>query len=169
MTVVVERPPGDVDALPVPIDDLLTRPYWAAAREHVLRLPRCSSCGRFIEPWLPVCPSCVSSERTWENVSGTGTVWTFCVTWGDFVPGFETPYVVAEIALDDVPDFRLVANVLQIDPADVTIDMPVEVAFEPRGGGWVIPQFIPVSLPSFGPSSEVPRSEAHAAARLRPL
>jgi uncharacterized OB-fold protein len=61
------------------------------------------------------------------------------------VRGFEPPYAVAQVALDEQPDLRMIANVLECDPSDVRIGMPVEVIFEDLTLECVLPQFRPVA------------------------
>ena len=43
---------------PLPYPDHLTGPYWAAAREGVLSLPRCEDCGEAHFYPRPACPFC---------------------------------------------------------------------------------------------------------------
>jgi len=50
--------------------------------------------------------------------------------------------VVAVIALEE--GTRLISNVIDIDPGDVTIGMPVEVRFVKVDGELVLPLFAPV-------------------------
>lgn len=126
---------------PLPIPDPQTEPFWAAARSRELRLPRCPVGHRFVAPWLPCCPDCLRSDLRWEVVSGTGTVWSHCVMWDDYVAGFQAPYVVAEIAIAEQPDVLLSANILGSPPEAVEIGAPVRVVFEERDQGFVVPQF----------------------------
>ena len=56
-------------------------------------------------------------------------------------PFIEGRYIVALIQLEE--GVRIVSNLLNIDPDDVTIGMPVEVAFETFDGDVVLHQFRP--------------------------
>ena len=60
----------------VPVPDELSAPYWAAAADHQLKLPRCSRCGEFSMPPDITCPSCHALEPNYayEKVSGRGRV-----------------------------------------------------------------------------------------------
>jgi uncharacterized OB-fold protein len=55
-------------------------------------------------------------------------------------PGFEAPYVIAEVELEEGP--RLLSNLVGIepDPDQLELDLPLEVTFEPFDG---------VTLPMF--------------------
>jgi uncharacterized OB-fold protein len=65
-----------------------------------------------------------------EPVSGKATVAALTVNRQNWIPGFEPPYVVAIVELDDEPDVRLITNVVGVPVEDVRVDMPVEVFFE---------------------------------------
>lgn len=126
---------------PAPIPDMQTQPYWDGAAAGQLRLPWCADCARFAQPWMPGCPGCLRADLRWSAVSGRGTVWSLCVMWGDFVPGFSPPYPVAEIALDEQPDLLIVSNIVGDRAEEAAIGMPVQVAFERREDGTTLPQF----------------------------
>jgi uncharacterized OB-fold protein len=49
--------------------------------------------------------------------------------------------VPAVLDLPDAPGARLVSNIVDIAPADVTIGMPVHVDFSPIADGWLLPVF----------------------------
>ena len=127
----------------VPHPDLDTAPYWDAAREHKLKIPKCSQCGTFVFPPRPVCPTCHGDSLKWTEVSGRGAVYTFTITHDKFVAGFEPPYVVAQVELEEQPGLRLQTNILECEVPDVHIGMPVEVTFEDRPENVSIPQFRP--------------------------
>jgi uncharacterized OB-fold protein len=63
-------------------------------------------------------------------VSGKATVAAFTVNRQKWIPGFEPPYVVAMVELDDEPDVRLITNVVGVAIEDVRVGMAVEVFFE---------------------------------------
>jgi uncharacterized OB-fold protein len=65
-----------------------------------------------------------------EAVSGRATVAAFTINRQNWIPGFEPPYVVATVELEDEPDVRLISNVVGIPVDDVRVGMPVEVFFE---------------------------------------
>ena len=90
-----------------------------------------------------MCPYCQSLE--WETVtsSGKGEVFSFIIPHYPQVPFFEYPYVVAVIALQE--GTRLISNVIDIDPGDVTIGMPVEVKFVAVDDELMLPLFAPAA------------------------
>src|SRR5205085_3839396 len=106
-----------------------------------LLIQRCASCGTLRHPPRPACPSCRSLEWGTQRSSGRGSVHSYVVHHHPPVPGFEPPYVVAVIELEE--GTRLVSNVIAVDPADVKIGMPVEVAFEAVDDELTLPLFRP--------------------------
>ncbi len=136
--------------VPYPIACALTRPYWDAAREHRLVLQRCSACLEYQHPPAEACRACTSTAVAWVEVSGRGTVFSFIVDHRNEVPGHDGRYVVAFITPEEAGEgkVRLATNVIDCDPASVTIGMPVVACFVELKPGIVLPQFRPALQPS---------------------
>ena len=128
---------------PVPVPDAETQPYWDAASQHSLKIPHCDSCGEYVFPPRPGCPGCLGSPLEWVEVSGRGTLYSFAVMHESYMRGFEPPYLIAQVELEEQPGLRLTANLVGCDPAGAVIGMPVSVTFEDRGAGISVPQFQP--------------------------
>lgn len=129
-----------MSAGPVPTPTAVTAPYWEAAREGRLVLPRCGVCSRVHHPPRAWCPHCWATELDWVEVSGAGVVVTFSVVHQPPSPTFEVPYVLAVVELAEGP--QMMADVVGCRPQDVYVGLPVRVTFEPRGDV-VLPQFRP--------------------------
>jgi len=122
-------PPGSLAQLS---PDAWTEPFWLAAAEHRLTVPRCRACGTYRMPPGPFCPACRSQDVELVDVSGLGTVYSYTVARHALIPelaGF-VPYVVAVIELDGAPGVRVVANVVDTPVAAVRIGLRVEVVWE---------------------------------------
>ena len=115
--------------------------FWEGVDRGELLIQRCTSCGRLRHPPRPMCPNCQSLEWGTVASSGRGEVYSFIVPHHPQVPMFEYPYVVAVIALEE--GTRLISNVIDIDPADVQIGMPVEVRFVAVDDELTLPLFAP--------------------------
>ncbi len=123
--------------------DAYTEPFWQAAKEDRLVAPKCAACGHFRLPPTPFCPECRSTEVSWTELSGRAEVFSFSVVRG--VPGLpDITLVAAVLDLPDAPGARLVGNVVDVDPDEVRIGLPVTVQFAPISDGWKVPQFRPV-------------------------
>jgi len=103
--------------------------FWTSGADGLLRLLRCNACHFYIHPPGPVCPRCLSRDIAPTVVSGRGHVETFTVNYHQWIPGSDV-YIIAWVSLDEQPDVRLTTNLIDIEPDDVRIGMPVEVVFE---------------------------------------
>jgi hypothetical protein len=128
---------------PVPRPAPESEPYWAAVRDHKLKLQKCGACGEFWFPPSNRCPHCLDAVHSWEEVSGTGRVFSFVTYQRLYHKGWEgeLPYVVAVIALDEGP--RILSALTGIDAADVKCDMAVKVVFEDITADATLPKFTP--------------------------
>ena len=112
-----------------PYVDEGNRGFWESLKKHVLSIQRCQNCGFRAHPPRPMCPRCLSSDMGWEAVTGRGVVHT----WVTFVydragyPGIKCPYAVCVVELQE--GVRILSNIVEMDPADIYIGMPVEAVF----------------------------------------
>jgi uncharacterized OB-fold protein len=117
-------------------------PFWTAGERGELVFWRCQDCGYWIHPPSPVCPTCLSRDIAVEATSGRGVVHSFTINEQNWNPTMPPPYVIALVELDAQPGLRLMTNIVNCDPADVTYEMPVRVVFEQHDDTW-IPLFEP--------------------------
>ena len=113
---------------------------WA---RNELLIQRCEGCGRLRHPPQPRCASCRSPEWTAVRASGRGQLFSYIVSHHPPVDGFEAPFVVALVELDE--GTRLVSNVIGVVPEDVYIGMPLELEFVRVDPDMTLPQFVPAS------------------------
>src|SRR5687768_7857214 len=116
--------------------------FWTSGADGVLRVQACNDCRTLVHPPVPICPACRS--RSWEPtpVSGHATVIGSTVNHHRWLPGFDPPYVIALVAIDESADVRLTTNIVGCDPDDVHIGMRVRVTFEQVDDVW-LPLFEP--------------------------
>jgi uncharacterized OB-fold protein len=128
---------------PIPVPDAATAPYWSAANEGRIVLPRCAECGRFHFYPRALCPFCSSDKLDWTQCSGRGTVYSFTVVHRAPSPAFaaEVPYVVAIVELDEGP--HLMTNVTGCAPDAVRIGMKVSAGFRRVADDTQLPVFEP--------------------------
>jgi len=136
------------DAMPSPAANAETAGWWEACAEHRLVVQRCIACGTTRHPPGPVCPSCRSLDWRWQELPGTGTVYTFTVVRQAFLPALAdtVPYVVAAVEPDGAGGQRMVSNIVDIDPEDVEVRMAVEVVWEDMSPELALPRFRPRAL-----------------------
>lgn len=115
---------------PTPPYNPEAEPFWSAAADGRLVLPRCDVCGHHI--WYPRawCPACESSKVTWTEMSGHGAVYARTVLHRGMGPWSEaTPFVVAYVELTEGP--RILTNVETEDPSTVQVGDAVRATFVP--------------------------------------
>ncbi len=113
--------------------------FWRGVAEDRLLLARCARCSNLQHPPSPMCPVCGSLEWTVQEASGRGTVHSWIVSRHPTVSD-EVPRIVALVELEE--GVRLVSNLRDVDPAQVSNDMDVEVVFR-EIDGVKLPQFRP--------------------------
>lgn len=116
--------------------------FWKSGADGKLRFLACGDCGRMHHPPLPRCPYCHGASLEPTPVSGRATVATFTINHQEFIPGFETPYVIGIVEIEEDPTIRLTTNIVGCEPGDVVIGQAVEVTFE-ENGDWFVPLFRP--------------------------
>lgn len=128
---------------PIPRPAPESVPYWQAASQHRLEIPRCNACSQFYFPPARSCPHCLSADVGFAPASGRGKVFSFVIFDRIYHPAFEdeAPYAVALIELAEGP--RLISNVVGVKPEDLRCEMPVKVLFDDVADGISIPKFAP--------------------------
>jgi uncharacterized protein len=122
------------------------RHFWQGGARDELVFLRCQDCGYYLHPPLPVCPRDQSQDMRPEAVSGRATLASYTVNHHPWLPGFETPYVVAIVEMPEQTGLRLTTNLVNCPVEEVRIGMAVRVVFrhheDPNGDVWV-PLFEP--------------------------
>jgi uncharacterized protein len=130
-------------ARPVPVPDERSAPYWKAAAQHRLVLARCSRCGELSHPPDVVCPRCHHPDPgfAFEEVDGGGAVCAWIVVRQSFLLGFDVPFVLVDVALDEDDGVRLIGRLLDGPDAPLARGDRVRVAFEDLAPGIAVPAF----------------------------
>ena len=129
---------------PAPQVNLETQAFWDATADGRFLLRRCDACGLVI--WYPrsLCPDCHSTETSWFEASGRGTIYTFTIVrrgqgpWAD-----AAPYVAGYVTLDEGP--TILTNIVGCDPEQVAIGQEVEVVWHDTGEGSALYRFRPAA------------------------
>jgi uncharacterized OB-fold protein len=113
--------------------------FWSGLRSGRILVQQCGDCGRLRHPPRPLCPRCRSLKWTATPVSGRGEVYSYAIQHHPPTPGFDLPFVVVLVQLAE--GVRLIANLIDCDPAVVRIGLPVQAhCVEVEPGLW-LPQF----------------------------
>lgn len=125
---------------PLPAPTEWTAAFWEAAARHQLIHPRCDECARAFFPPHLACPRCRSTAWSWVESAGRGEIYSFSVVHRAPQPGFDPPYVIGVVDLDE--GFDLMTNIVQTPPAAVRIGQRVRVSWL-EVDDMVLPVFTP--------------------------
>ena len=84
-----------------------------------------------------------ASRSTFEiiDLGGNGVVYSYAILHHPQNPAFEYPVLAALIDLDE--GVRVLSNLVDVDPHDIVIGMPVTVDFRPTRHDGAVPVFKP--------------------------
>lgn len=132
-------PAGIVSSSGSPTDDLVmgkvmrpsvsqdTRFFWDGVRAHELRIQTLED-GSLHHPPVPALWKDRSEHTDYVVSCGRGTVYSFVTHHAPRVPGrTRFPFVIALVELEE--GVRMLGELRGVDPAEVSIGMPVEVEF----------------------------------------
>ncbi len=127
--------------------DPISAGHWSACAEGRFTIQRCLDCDTPQYPPELNCHHCRGFELSWVDAGTQGTVWSHATPEHPAHPALKDrgAYNVSLIQLDDVPEIRVLGNVIDIDPADVRIGLAVEVVFERTANDLVQPRWRPRS------------------------
>jgi uncharacterized OB-fold protein len=117
--------------------------FWKGGADGELCFLRCKACRSYIHPPAPICGECLGREYAPEAVSGRARLVTFTVNHQPWIPGFDPPYVIAIVEIEEQPSVRLTTNIVNCEAEALQIGMPLEVLFEPLDEETYLPLFQP--------------------------
>jgi len=143
----------ELNVRPVPIPDAVSEFYWDSAKQGRLSIQGFEGKGLLQHPPSPVPevpgggPPLDQAVPVAVEVSGRGTLFSFTILRQPFHPGFvdARPLMIGLTELDDAPGVRILTNIVDAQPDQLRIGLPMEVVFERRGE---------MSLPQFRPARE---------------
>jgi uncharacterized OB-fold protein len=115
--------------------------FWEGTKVGELRIQRCPECGTLRHPPGPMCPSCGGDKPDYVVAAGRGTVFSYVVHHHPQVPGRTVPFVVALVELEE--GVRMLGELRDVDPQQVAIGMPVEVALTRIDDALTLPSWRP--------------------------
>ena len=106
-------------------------PFWDGLKEHKLLIKHCTACDAYHYYPRPFCPSCWSDDVEWYEASGRARVYSYSTVYVNDLPPFgpEVPYVAAVVELEEGP--RMMTRLVDCTKDDISIDMAVQVTYEP--------------------------------------
>ncbi len=120
-----------------------TAPFWHAAAEHRLVVPRCTTCGTFRLPPSPFCHHCRAQDVDWVEHDGAGELYSYTVIRHAVIPPVAEalPVIAAVVELAGTGGCRLVGNLVDCDVSEVRIGAPVALDWYDVRPGESVPVF----------------------------
>ena len=115
-------------------------PFWEGCRAKRLMLPQCGVCRRAHFYPRRFCPFCDSTDITWIQSSGTGTIYSFAIVRQPIEAAFASlvPYAIGIVELDE--GVRLLSRIAgELD--QVRCAKSVHVTFEEFSPALTVPVF----------------------------
>jgi uncharacterized OB-fold protein len=127
---------------PAPLITVANSAFWSATAEGRFVLQRCTKCSTVV--WFPQrnCPACWTESLDTFEASGRGSVYSFTIIRrgsGEYRDA--APFVLAYVELVEGP--RVLTNIVDCDPLEVRIDMPVHIVWHDTGEGNALYRFSP--------------------------
>jgi uncharacterized protein len=114
--------------------------YWKLLQEtKQLHVQKCKNCGTYSHPPRPVCHHCRQFALEWVPTSGKGTVYSYVIYHRSVHPGFEVPYDVVLVELEE--GVRIVSNMVDCETDEIYIGMPVELVVDQVFEDLALPKF----------------------------
>jgi uncharacterized OB-fold protein len=131
--------------MPRPEPDMDDKDFWASCADGKLCFQGCAECGKLRHPPTPICWNCHSVEVNWVEAPAEAELYTYNVVHHPSHPAVTeaVPYIGALVDFPSLPGVRLVTNLVDVDPADVSIGMPVTLVWDDIGDGMNIYRFTP--------------------------
>jgi uncharacterized protein len=122
-----------------------SQPFWVAAKAGQLMLGLCGGCGKVHYYPRPMCPHCWSEDVSLTPANGKGVLYTWSTVFVNDLPPFKEmlPYVAAQVDLEE--GVRITTNMIDCDPKDLAIGMPVALAFRDLNEAIAVPVFRPAT------------------------
>jgi uncharacterized OB-fold protein len=111
-----------------------TAPFWAALRKGRLLLKLCLDCRQSHFYPRATCPFCSSRKLEWQEVAGSGVIYSYSV-----MRRAEVPYCLAMVEV--AHDVRMMTNVVNSNLDLVRIGSPVHLDVTMSGDGHPLPTF----------------------------
>ena len=125
--------------------DVWTEPFWAAAAEHRLVVPRCTRCGTFRFPPSAFCWRCQAQAVEWVERPGRGTVYSYTIVWHPVLPDLadSVPFAPAVVELPDTDHVRVVGALTDATTAAARVGLDVKLVWRDVRDGETVPTWRP--------------------------
>ena len=115
--------------------------FYGFCRAGELRFQRCTACRAWRHVPRELCAECGCFEFAWERSSGRGRVFSWTVVARALHPAFAGDVPYAPVIVEMEEGVRVLSQLVDVPPAELAIDLPVEVVFERASDAVTLPRF----------------------------
>jgi enoyl-CoA hydratase len=126
---------------PLPVLEGFAGEFYGFVRDGELRFQRCDDCGTWRHPPREMCASCGSFDWEWARSTGKGKVFSWTVAERALHPEFVSEVPYAPTIVETEEGVRLLTQVMDVEPDDLEIGLPVEIAFDQVTNDVTLPKF----------------------------
>jgi uncharacterized OB-fold protein len=115
--------------MPLPEPTPVSAPFWAALREHRIRIQYSPSSGRYVFYPRTLAPGTLADDLEWREIDGAGTLFTYTVAdrptgppWADALP-----QLLGVVEWEVGP--RVSTELVDVEPGDIRIGMRLTPVF----------------------------------------
>lgn len=114
---------------PLPEPTPVSRPFWAALREHRIQIQYSPSLGRHVFYPRTLAPGTLADDLEWREISGAGVLYTYTVAQRPTAPPWADalPQLLAVVEWDEGPRFS--TELIDVAPEDISIGMALQPVF----------------------------------------
>jgi uncharacterized OB-fold protein/acyl dehydratase len=122
-----------------------TRFFWEGLEQGELRVQQCKGCSTLHHPPVVRCPKCGCYELGHTVACGKGHLYSFAEPCYPKMPFMDYPYIVGLVELEE--GTRLITNIVDVEPEQVEIGMPLQLAIQKPNPELTLPFFRPQRPP----------------------
>jgi uncharacterized OB-fold protein len=126
---------------PLPAMEGFAKEFYTWCKQRQLRFQRCSDCGTWRHVPREMCAACGSWTWEWAASSGRGMVFTWTTIARALHPAFQSDTPYAPVVIEMEEGVRLLSQMVDCQPDQLRIGMPVEVVFEDVTPEVTLPKF----------------------------
>jgi uncharacterized OB-fold protein len=126
---------------PLPELQGFSKDFYEWCKKQELRFQRCSDCGAWRHVPREMCAECGSWRWEWSRSSGRGSLFTWTVVVRAMHPAFESDVPLAPAVIEMEEGVRILSQVVDCQPDELEIGMPVEVVFDDVTAEITLPKF----------------------------
>jgi len=112
--------------------------FWSSVSDDAASMQRCSDCEQHRYPPSACCPNCLSTNATWEKISGIGHVLSWTTLHKQYLPAYPAPTTIVAARLEEGPIF--LSNIDGKEVNALKIGAPVKIIYGDHPDGYRIPR-----------------------------